>query len=95
LHYANRMPTTPAVRIQLRSSLAGRVGRPVVTVHVSPDATVRDIRAAVAEAYPEAAGVVESALLVAGDRILGANEQPLADAPTPPTLTLIPPVSGG
>ncbi len=89
------MSATTAVRIQLRSSLAGRVGRPVVTVQVSPDATTRDIRAVVAETYPDAAGVVESALLVAGDRILGAEEQPLANASPPPTLTLIPPVSGG
>jgi len=89
------MPATTTVRIQLRSSLAGRVGRPVVTVEVTSEATVYAIRAAVAEAYPRAAGVIKSALLVAGDRILGAQEQPLTNAPTAPTLALIPPVSGG
>jgi len=67
----------------------------VVVVDVAQEATAYAIRAAVAEAYPEAAGVIKSALLVAGDRILGAEEQPLAIPPTAPTLTLIPPVSGG
>jgi molybdopterin converting factor small subunit len=89
------MPATTTVRIQLRSSLAGRVGRPVVAVDVAQEATAYAIRAAVAEAYPEAAGMIKSALLVVGDRILGAQEQPLTDASTAPTLTLIPPVSGG
>ncbi|NBB99613.1 MAG: hypothetical protein GVY15_01960 [Bacteroidetes bacterium] len=89
------MPVTTTVRIQLRSSLARRVGRPVVMVDVAQEATAHAIRAAVAAAYPDAAGVIKSALLVAGDRILGAEEQPLAEASAPPTLTLIPPVSGG
>jgi len=45
----------------------------VVVVDVAQEATAYAIRAAVAEAYPEAAGVIKSALLVAGDRILGAE----------------------
>lgn len=79
------------ITVALRSSLAERVGRPTVTVRLSAAATVADLRAALAEAHPGAAPLIERALVADGDRILSRTDPllPAAD------IALIPPVSGG
>lgn len=80
-----------ALRVELRSSLAEQIGRSVVTVEVPSEAQVQDVRTAVARQHPPAAPLIESALVVVGDRILNRTDAlPAADA-----VALIPPVSGG
>ncbi len=83
--------STISASVALRASLAARLGRSRITVALPTDAQADDVRAAVAAAHPEAAALVERALVVAGDRILGRAD------PLPPdhSLALVPPVSGG
>ena len=80
-----------SVQVDLRSSLASRIGRSAVTVVLSTAAQAGDVRIAVAEAHPDAAPLIERALVVVGDRILGRTD------PLPPdaSIALVPPVSGG
>ncbi len=84
-------PSARTVNVALRSSLAARIGRPRATVQLPATATAGDLRAALADAYPDAAPLIERALVADGDRILGRTD------PLPPkaNLALIPPVSGG
>jgi molybdopterin converting factor small subunit len=62
-----------------------------VVVNLPGDAVAQDVRRAVAAAHPDAAPLLERALVVAGDRILDAD----AALPEETEIALVPPVSGG
>ncbi len=84
-------PLSRALRVELRSSLAERLGRSVVILELPPEAQAQDVRTALARRHPAAAALIESALVVADDRVLGRRDAlPAVDA-----VALIPPVSGG
>ncbi len=79
------------VRVQLFAVARQRAGRPVVEVDLPDGATVADLRAAIAEALPSLAALL--------DTIRFAVNADYADDTTliPPgaDLAVIPPVSGG
>lgn len=85
------LPSSRTLRVELRSSLSERLGRSVVAVDVPSGARAQDVRAALAQQHPAMASLIESALVVAGDRILGRTDV----LPPDEGVALIPPVSGG
>jgi len=85
--------STTTVSVSLRGSLASQLHTPRVTVDVPMQSglTAQAVRKAVANRHPEARALVDSALLVAGERILSSDDT----VPIGASLALVPPVSGG
>jgi MoaE-MoaD fusion protein len=79
------------VEVRLFGGLADRVGSPRLEVELPADATVADLRTAVAAAHPPLAPLL-ARTSVAVDLEVARDEQPLRDARE---VALLPPVAGG
>ncbi len=79
------------VEVRLFGGLTERAGAARVTVELSDDATVADLRAAVAAAHPSLAPMLER-VNVAVDLEVARDDRPLADTRE---IALLPPVAGG
>jgi MoaE-MoaD fusion protein len=79
------------VEVRLFGGLADRVGSPHIGVDLDEDATVADLRVAVAAAHPAIAPLLERTN-VAVDLEVARPERPLAGARE---VALLPPVAGG
>jgi MoaE-MoaD fusion protein len=79
------------VEVRLFGGLADRVGSPTIGVDLDEDATVADLRIAVASAHPTIAPLLERTN-VAVDLEVARPERPLAGARE---VALLPPVAGG
>lgn len=79
------------IEVLLFASLRERRGAPTLTVTIEEGATVRQLREAVAESYPELAPGL-SASRVAIDQEFSPEDQSIDPGSE---IALIPPVSGG
>lgn len=86
------MPSPSSVVVHLSGDLSRQTGRSRLEVDTdSATITAAHLRSQVARQIPSAQELVERALVVAGDRILGSDEVVPADR----RISLVPPVSGG
>lgn len=84
-------PSSPLM-VHLSGELARQAGHSRLELETgSGPVTAADLRGQVAQRIPEAQGLLDRALVVAGDRILGGDEVVPADR----RISLVPPVSGG
>lgn len=88
------MSRSACYHVQLSGELATRAGRSRLRIAWADDRALpeaAELRARIAQEVPDLAALIERSLLVAGDRIVGADEPIPQDA----RLSLVPPVSGG
>lgn len=79
------------IQVRLFAGLKEQLGRDVLDVALAPGATASELKAAVAERYPELAPLL-SGTRVAVDQAFVASDTRLAPGAE---VALIPPVSGG
>ncbi|ADU50778.1 thiamineS protein [Thermaerobacter marianensis DSM 12885] len=79
------------VRVRLGPDLAKAAGLPVALVEASAGTTVEQLLRRLEETYPALRGAVPTALLVAGGRVLGRQDE----VPEGAELALVQPMAGG
>ncbi|MGE3821450.1 MAG: MoaD/ThiS family protein [Isosphaeraceae bacterium] len=79
------------VKVRLFALARQKAGRSEVSVVLPEPATVRDLRAALAETFPELAPMVQSVLIAVAAEYAD-DDQPITPGSE---LAVIPPVSGG